>query len=442
VRKALTHRDGSREGTIEGLGVTIRLGRNNTARGQLQVESIDSVMDPSVFVDPGLKSAELCDQKRVHVLARLCGLRVARGEWLDLISQLGDIVQVSADDLAGDDPIEVSDRLRRKLHERARAIEKEIEGIQARADVAGEGVDASSDGPREEMSPLHDAVRQAEIEQQVLDRAEQGRLAAADRLVVLQGQIEAAAAIDTDPLHGELAGASREIGKIGPQIQSAEAIIAAARLELLALRARHSAESDRLASANTRLTEADRHNEGVRLLRAKADEALPAEIPAERLLAAGVAVATSRDALEAAVIRNQARDRRDKWERLVAEAGEKRAIAERVREVARSTDSVIEAAFSARGLPDIAISQGRPCIQTDRGLEPVADLSHGERWALILDVVSRNLGPGALVAIEQEAWTALDPENQILVAAMAKRRRVLIITAECTLGDLRAEIFE
>jgi len=445
ARKSLTHRDGSREGSIEGLGVRVRLGRSNTARGQLEAQSIDSALDPSVFVDPGMRDPELCDRKRIHALARFCGLQVTREEWLELLKPISEVVLVGSEDLTGDDPIEVSDRLRRKLHDHARSIEKEVAGIQAKADAVGDGIDETCEGPLEDITPLHDAVRRAEVEYQVIARERDQRESMAAKIAKLQERIETSASIDLEPLHVDIAklmdrnqAISESIAIRDEQLAAARKMVASIEDEIRTLSNQHGEAARQLAEANERLVQAEDHNEEVRKLRESASLSLPEPISDERVVEASSAIAKAREAVEAAVIRNEARSRRDKWQQLVREASDRRAIAERVRDVARSTDSVIEAAFSARGLGDILISQGRPCVKTDRGIEPVSELSHGERWTLALDIVSRGLGEGAVVAINQEAWEALDPDNRATVARLARERHVSILTAEASDGDLRA----
>jgi DNA-binding NarL/FixJ family response regulator len=440
VRKSLVHRDGSREGAIEGLGVKVRLGRSNTVRGQMHVESLDSVLDPSILVDPGLKSAELCDQRRVHVLSRLAGLKVSRDEWIALIAGNEDIVQLLAEDLQGDDPVEVADRLRRNLHDKARRVEKDIEGIQARADVAGEGLDEQSTGPVVDTTPLHEDVRRAETELTLLQRSVRSRHETINKIQRLQEQIEEAAMVDLVPISNRKDEQQRSINDAQDAVDGIAIKLEALKRQLIdATHARDAAlcEFDRIVLEEKTAIES---NKRVEVLKAQAEQAIPDEIPESRIEEAIKAVADRRQALETEVVRNQARAKREKWQQLVAEAGTKRAIAETLRDIARSTDSVIEAAFAARGFSDISIDQGRLCVRTDRGIEPVSELSHGERWKLALDVASRGLGRGAVVAVAQEAWESLDPANRQHIAGMARDRGIVLLTAECSDGELRAEV--
>ena len=440
VRKNLVNRDGSREGTIEGLGVRVRLGRSNTAKGQLAVESLDSVLDPSVLVDPGLKSPELCDQRRVHVLARLANLSITREEWLALLGEHAETAGIAASDLTGSDPIETADKLRRRLHEKARAIESEIAQIQARADIAGEGVTEEATGDPEDTKPLHDALHHASVEYQLLLQRSIDRQRAVERIESLQKQIAQAAKVDIAPIREKRAAAFAEVESWQQEVDSLDEQIKALYGDLAKAKEQAGRAFEELQRIDRAIVDAMKTNEAVDKLHQEASAALPDEIPTSRIEAAEKLVADARAAIEAAVVRNEARDRRAKWERLVSQATAKQQVAESLRNLARSTDSVIEEAFAKRGFKDISIDGGRLCVRTDRGLEPVSELSHGERWRLALDVASRGLGCGAVVAVSQEAWESLDPDNRQHIALLAKERGIVLLTAEASDGELRAEV--
>ena len=54
TRRRLNVRDDHARGSITGKNVVVRLGKNNTLTGELECDSIEGNLDPSVFVDPGM----------------------------------------------------------------------------------------------------------------------------------------------------------------------------------------------------------------------------------------------------------------------------------------------------------------------------------------------------------------------------------------------------
>jgi len=116
--------------------------------------------------------------------------------------------------------------------------------------------------------------------------------------------------------------------------------------------------------------------------------------------------------------------------------------ATKLRDLARSTDSVLEQALIAAGFDTIKVHDGRLCVESDRGLEPFSELSHGERWAMALDLAARGLPKGSVLPVCQEAFESLDPDNRAFVNKLARERGLVIVTAEATGGELRAEVLQ
>src|SRR5690606_25097574 len=107
---------------------------------------------------------------------------------------------------------------------------------------------------------------------------------------------------------------------------------------------------------------------------------------------------------------------------------------------ARSTDTTLEEAIQRAGFAAIKVSHGRLCVDSDRGLEPFAELSHGERWRVSLDLAAQGLPRGAVLPVCQEAYESLDPSNRAHIYRLARERGLVLLTAEASAGQLRAEI--
>ncbi len=81
ARKGLRPNDAAPSGSVEGLGVTVRLGRSNTVTGELVCESLDGRVDPSQLVDPGIKDPLAADSRRLATLIRLAGVTITADKW-------------------------------------------------------------------------------------------------------------------------------------------------------------------------------------------------------------------------------------------------------------------------------------------------------------------------------------------------------------------------
>ena len=440
IRSALQKRDGSIAGTIEGAGVKIRLGRVNTARGELSVTSLESILDPSVLVDPGIKDPSSADAKRLQVVARLAKIEVTRDDWMAILGGFDSLesVGLTSDDLTGDDPVSVADSIRRKLHDSARRIEKEIDGLSARADVAAQ--DIPSDLPESiDIAAYHTAVADAESRRKTLDadvrrieRADQGRKDALERLAKLKESAKSSASIEA------------QVDELSQRIGQGEKLLDELKTQVLNLEHALKTDSNRLGELKREQAQAEESEAMIAELEARiaGDSELPPS--SDELTAADGAITQAREALSAAILTQQNIERLRKWKSLVEEIDGKRKAADAIRDVARSTDSAIESAFARAGVEGVVIECGRLCVKSDRGggQEPFSDLSHGERWRWALDIARRGVGDGALLAVAQEAWESLDPDNRRQVASMARERKIVLVTAECSDGDLRAEVFE
>ncbi len=58
---------------------------------------------------------------------------------------------------------------------------------------------------------------------------------------------------------------------------------------------------------------------------------------------------------------------------------------------------------------------------------------------MALDVGVKEVGRGGVLAIPQDAWEGLDPENRSIIDSHARSIGVVVLTAEAAEGDLRAE---
>jgi hypothetical protein len=115
-----------------------------------------------------------------------------------------------------------------------------------------------------------------------------------------------------------------------------------------------------------------------------------------------------------------------------------RKEATRLRESARGTEAVLSELVERLGV-DLKIHEGQLCIETDRGMEPYAELSHGERWKIAISLGQLRVGHDGYLVVPQEAWESLDPTNQHKLWEAAKSYDVRLFVGRAADGNLRVE---
>ncbi len=439
TRKTLRNSDGVPSGKIDGLGVTVRLGRSNTARGELVCESLGG-HDPSKLVDPGLKDPMAADRRRLETLIRLAGIKVTGKEWAELIGESADLIAIEA--LVDDDPVESADRIRRRLHESALAKER----IAASKSTESATLDKSI-ADVDLTAPHNQVVLDANLDEATtaLARAEAKRdedATANERYLQAVRQVRETQAAEID-----LQSAIESVGAVNKKLAEWESDLKSAKVELENAKERHNrciAEGNRLnalkESAADRLRFAKKQADSLLEWQKIVESGHRTPITEKELTELQLAKASARQALQVGDTVRRAIATRQRSAVLANESDQIGKQAEHLRTLARSTDSVLEQALINAGFDLIKVHDGRLCVETDRGREPFSELSHGERWRIALDLVARFLPAGSVLPVCQEAWESLDPDNRAYVCQLAKERKIIIFTAEATSGDLRAEV--
>lgn len=438
-RKELQVKDGAKAGSIEGLGIRISLGKINRASGELVCESLESSVDPSVFVDPGLKDPEAADRRRLSMLIRLLGIPLQSAEWKAAMVRIGgealaQIVEDACEMVPNyDDPAAVADRLRRRIHEKALEAERETETHQTTAQAilaTIEGVDISQ--PCDEKA-LRDLVTDRTVALLSAQEAQRSHLEANRRAVEAQKALGQAMAEYSGPSAAQ-ATKARE-GAERATTTAREAVLEAqAALERAKQTEREVRQAEQVARD---------HENTISAWKAQLEKAVPDPVPQDVI---EDLVKEKEQAMKA--LEQGAAVREAKVKQLRAEEATKQALlvserAGKLRDLAKSTDKVLQEAL-AEAKVNLLVQDGRLCIQNAErtgGLEFVSDLSHGERWRLALDLAAKKLGEGAILTTNQEAWESLDDENRAYVRSLAKARKLTIYTARVDMCPLKAEVY-
>lgn len=445
ARKSLRASDGFPSGKIDGLGVTVRLGRSNTVRGELECESLESGIDPSLLVDPGLKDPIAADSKRLATLVRLAGIKISAEKWSESVGQFAD--DIALKDLVSDDPVQTADKVRRRLHDIALKTEriqesKGAEGLALLKSIADVDMSQVLINPEQELNEAHSELSRLN---------EQKAFAIRIRSDIENAKVELDSAqslkLDLNAIHEEIKRNALLMDGAFAIRQACESKLVELRNEIeqvedkaLEQQTIYEIHKSKMESAEQRLGDAELHLEQIAKLRKSVEVALPEEPTQEQFEACEERRKAAIEALQQQRTASRAMATKQEADGLIAESELLAKQAEIMRTIARSTDHVLEQSLIDAGFDSVKVHDGRLCVKSDRGLEPVSELSTGERWRLALDIAARSLPAGALLSVHQEGWQSLDNELKREVAAMAKERGLVIITAQVDEGELRSEV--
>lgn len=453
--RAMTSRDGAGRGTIHGLGVELAIGRRTTARGELEVTTINAD-DPSELVNPGYKDEAVADEHRLKVLCRLARVKpnaawfeklVGGEEELKRVAKPATLALLESDNLPG-----LAEAMRRDLQAAARTAESEYQNFGHQASALIENTkDVDLNAPHDErvLNELAlDATRammRLEERRAAQDKADRERTEALARIAEAQQPEDLAQIQREHEQKGGLIQIERD------QQTAIDAEVERMRAEIANLTQRRDDCERRIQSLKNerahleqRAAAAARHAATVAVWHRTIEQTeIPdservsdKDIEEARLVTANAGAA----AQTGAVVRRALKQRADA-ETLAAQARDAQKRADRLRDAAKGVDEVISESLRAIAPRGFGVTDGRLVIDTDRGRELYTQLSDGERWRFALDVTIDAVGEGGILAIRQEAWEGLDPYNRAAIATHARERSVWILTAEADGGELRAEQF-
>lgn len=448
---ALSAYDGAPRGSLAIDEAILRVTRSQQrTSGELEVTGIESRLDIGALVDPGFAEPETNDRHRLAALVSLSGV-VARPELFYGIVGGEEAYKALAVDDKTDDMILLTTRVKKALEAAARAAEGQAE--KARAEYQATRAtfeDLDLDGPHD-AAALSLAQEEAAGKLAAMKAHNEGAAIAARAVALAQRKLEDLGERSESPEELRQAANVRTDEAAEIRLRSVQL-----RQEAAELRRRaeglieQAARADKDAEAKTNeavaLEErADDAEEGAKLRAQLAEDAarsVPTPYSEEELLEAEAAVLAARSASERGAVIRRAREQEAKAEQLHRAAKELAKRGEDLRERARSTDVVLSSVLP-EGCP-LSYANGRLVLQTDRDeREPYSDLSHGERWKVAIDIVAplvKKDGRKGLLTLPQEAWEALDIDNQRNVVDLATAHEIVILTAQATRGPLTASV--
>lgn len=430
---SLTKRDRClTSGVVQGFGATIKVGAKTTRSGELEVTSLEDRLHVSDLVDPQIKDPDAADAKRIKALVSLSGVAIdPQSFYLGFEKVVAPAIRNVAD------PIESAALAKRALEAEARVVEASALNNGAMAQAAQraiEGVDLTAESDTRKLQESHtEAVK--EHTRLVSQKAEAGqaelRREAAERnlskLVAGYTGLTVEAAID------RVTAAALHMREANTAVKEAEEVLRTAKARRIEMEAAHN-------HAAQLVTAAKGHAATIAQFRATIEQTTAVAAPSDmELIAASQAVDAASKTIEQGVIVRTARAEHDNLTayRVTAKEQEKKAML--LRDAAAKIDFVLSKAVPC---DELRVENGRLVTDTEeRGPTFYGDLSVGQRWKIALRIAIAAVGEHGVLVIPQEAWEGLDPDNRRLIADEVAGRKVTIITAEPSTGELRAEVY-
>jgi energy-coupling factor transporter ATP-binding protein EcfA2 len=431
----LTSHDGTTGGRISAWDATIKVARNGQNRrlGDLTVVALEDRVDIAALVDPGLKDEAAADLRRIKSLCNLVGAAVTLDDLYALVGGREEFEAiVKKESMAIQDPIQLVEAVKRDFEAAARAQTTTAENAH-RAAVAklaeNDGLDLNAPCDAQLLqADLTEAVqRQSRLQSERRAwEAAQARAAEAQQQLdqvaaKYQGPTVAVAQAALDGMEAAVADQASAVEDLQRKLMEATSRLALLRSERNAAKSQlESAKSHDSAIAGWKLT----------------IEAATSDCPASDAEISSAAAAVQ-DAQAAAERGTRIRDglrRAEEAKAREAEAEAARKRSDRFREAAQGTLDVL--AQSVRAVSDRIDfdSTFRLVVKhPSRGKCFFADLSHGERWALALDMVietARQRDDKTVLTIPQEAWEGLDGRNRALIESKVSGSTITVYTAE------------
>jgi energy-coupling factor transporter ATP-binding protein EcfA2 len=446
----LESRDGTTGGRAEAWGVTIKVGRGGANRrmGDLAVTAVEDHLSIAEFVDPRLKDPVAADGRRLKALVSLAGVEANPTVYHDLAGgpeAFAEIVNPAT--LEVTDPIVLAERIKRDLETASRTWNQRAErlfGEIKAKHAANEGLDLEAEHEAGVLQRRHEMA--LSMAAALDERVKACRVQGQQRLDA-QAALDQARASYTGPTveqaQEHLAGATLTRDGAAEAVKTQEATVELLRRQLhaaeLTLRERQTDLAQRqaeLSRASDGVTAARQHIETVDRWQKALDATTAAANPptTEELQQAAGDLKVARIAMETGVLIRAALQRQQ--EAVQIEAQRKAAVtrSEKLRDAAQCVLDVL--AEQVKGLvPGLKLdTELRIVVPHPKRTECFyADLSHGERWKMALDIAVaafQRRGQRGVLAIPQEAWEGLDGRNRKLIAEHVATLDLIVITAE------------
>lgn len=435
----LESRDGTVGGTANGFGVQIKVGRGGANRrtGDLIVTAVEDKLSIADFVDPPVKDPVAADARRLKALVGLVGLKADPSVFYSLVGgeeQFAAIVKPET--LKETDPVSLAEKVKRDIEAASRMANTKAErlfGEIKSKKEASSGIDLTAEHDRtvlqtnlenalNEQSALKErlqAAGRAALQRQTAEESLKKAMAGYKGLSVAEAEKKVTEATEERDAH------QRMVQKLEDQLRELKADLATATGNLnVAIAERETALSHESATSGWRKT---------------IETVTVSTAPSEAVIDAALKdVEAARLASEQGTLIRAAKERLAEADLLEEQRKAAVKSSERLRDAAKSVLDALAAGVKAL-VPGLEINNEFRLVvpHKKRGQCFFADLSHGERWKLALDIAVNAFerkGERGVLSIPQEAWEGLDGINRSLIADHVAETDLIVFTAEAERG--------
>jgi len=436
----LSVRDGALNGKVDAFGVTITVGRSTRRKGELEVHSLDGKLSISELIDPGLKSPDAADARRIKALCALAGAKPDAELFHGLVGGK-DIFEliVSLATAKADDLVIMAERIKRDLEAEARREEdaaEKAEGQALGAKNAAAGIDVA--GPcdsKQLQGELEAAITQEAASKAAQEAHDKATRTAEVARAKLAEQEKEYAGMGLDEAKECEATTAAKVTALEADVRAAEDVWRKAKAALDTAKVSH-------VHAITDRKNAEQHESLIGQWREQIAASIPfAPLPGV-LTQAAENVTTARKAVEQGALIRQAKQHLAYCNKAMERSVIHRTKAAMLREAAKGTDEVLSGVVGKLGTP-LRVEAGRLVLDTKRGNTYFDDLSAGERSKIAVDIGIDAVGANGVLTLSQEIFEGLDPSNRAMLAKHAESREVVILTAEASDDEeITAEVYE
>lgn len=433
---SLAKRDGCLEGRVEGFGAAISIKKvmRRTGGSHFAVDKLAGRFDISDLVDPHIKDPVSADAYRIKELVKLAGVKPDPTLFHKLLGGATEFESIVGEQEA-DDLVALAKRIKAAIEKAAReqesAADKANGAAEAHRKAAGDN--ASHVGTERDLSALN-----ADLEESIREEAK------------LKADAESGAALKKRAAEAMERLEDAKTAYEGLSVEAAEKALADAckadfdASELM----RQAQEAVRNAKilhdkADSDLREAKRQQANMEGWQKSIDEAASITVPSpEELDSAAKDVERCREQIEKAIARRAALEHVSKAEQEESAAKASATKAERYRKAAAEVDTVLSEAVGMLNCP-LRVKKERLVLTTDRGEEYFAELSDGERCALIVEIAIPLVPDDIPLILSQAAFGELSPSKRKEINRTLKERGVVCLTASVTDEEkLTATLFD
>ncbi|MCR9295441.1 MAG: AAA family ATPase [bacterium] len=414
---------GAPYGEIEGLGVSKKVQKKITSKGDPEVANLENRFDFSDLVDPPVKDPKARTKSRIRALVGLTAESASEEDFYDLVGGKERYEEIMGDrGLDGiTDVLDMADEVKKAIQGHARLAEARKESAEAKWQTYVEeskGADPKKAPPS--VASLADDFAKAKDARQSAERALERFEEATQHNAAIEAKIKEHGKSMPDEAKDMIVSS---IEQLDEEIADLERKLAAAKQAQESWMKRHT-EWQNWEERQTELEE----------MLINIDQK-----PAGNVAQLKAAEAKALEALE------NAEEEKSKHEAAVKAAGEGAKVlkyaeeAEQLREMAKGTDSVVTGLLPS-SCP-LQVQDGTLVYERNGEVVDYQELSEGERWEIALDVAIDAVGCGGVIPCSQEAWQALDTESKEAIAGQCKAAHVWLVTGEVDDGPLRVESF-